>query len=723
MKYVALLAFNQIVLTHPYLIAQQEDVIMDCIDSPDMSIRLRALDLVVGMVSSENLMPIVGRLMRQLRSPVTRKNRQENMSLAVHEADEDGSDSESPGEDHSKARRNDTDAAVALSDEYKVDVIQRILKMCSSNNYANFVDFDWYLDILIQLARSAPSAATTSSAQNRSLAANNLGLTDVSEYIGNDLRNVAVKVKAVRASATKAAESIVIDGFRGTVLQAAGTQGILRPIAWMVGEYASYLSSPEDVLVALLHFTKSQGAPEVLSMLLQAAPKVFAVLSGDDSITWSPERKTMLSLLMARIIHFIEPMGLHPDLEVQERAVEFTELLRLAAEASAGQEPSSAGNFQAAPLLLTQAIPTLFSGLDLHSIAAGAQRNIPTPDNLDLDQPISERLNELLREAELSTFNEADEDEFGVYYHQKPSTANISITEPAINRVEKSNEKQGSSYQYDSEDSYLDPDIIARRQAERLERNRDDPFYIADTSRGPGTSTPFDAIIRNDNGNDVDIDSIPIMPLDLGKISPVVSGSRGHRTGSPKTRQHIQVAADETLVPSDVSTPQNEDSEASTDGKLRSRAPKPKKSPLSLDSSNIGAFSLEGDDGAVSTDYERQRQDEEEMAKAMQEVESLRLEMQRANERIQASQGVPPEGTVVKKKSKKKAQPVVSDETGSATIVQTKKKKPKGKISDEPGQHSGDVVTRSKKSKKKRSHTQEKGAADANASKDTQGLV
>ena len=44
---------------------------MDCLDSTDISIRLRALDLVSGMVSSGNLITVVGRLMRQLRSPVT----------------------------------------------------------------------------------------------------------------------------------------------------------------------------------------------------------------------------------------------------------------------------------------------------------------------------------------------------------------------------------------------------------------------------------------------------------------------------------------------------------------------------------------------------------------------------------------------------------------------------------------------------------------------------
>lgn len=66
-KYVALLAFNKIVLTHPWLVAQQEDVILECIDSADISIRIKALDLVQGMVSGDNLVSIVGRLMRQLK--------------------------------------------------------------------------------------------------------------------------------------------------------------------------------------------------------------------------------------------------------------------------------------------------------------------------------------------------------------------------------------------------------------------------------------------------------------------------------------------------------------------------------------------------------------------------------------------------------------------------------------------------------------------------------
>lgn len=158
MKFVALLAFNKIVLTHPFLVAQQEDVIMDCIDSSDMSIRLRALDLVVGMVSSDNLLSIVGQLMRQLRHSSAPSKDEGHVPTTIEPAAE--SDDESP----EVVIKPDNGASKdpLISDEYKIDVINRILQMCSSNNYGNLLDFDWYIDILIQLVRNAPIVSQAS---------------------------------------------------------------------------------------------------------------------------------------------------------------------------------------------------------------------------------------------------------------------------------------------------------------------------------------------------------------------------------------------------------------------------------------------------------------------------------------------------------------------------------------------------------------------------------
>jgi AP-3 complex subunit delta-1 len=678
-KYVALLAFNRIVLTHPILVTQQEDVIMDCLDSIDITIRLRALDLVVGMVNSENLMSIVGRLMRQLRnSPVTSADAQDGDGRASPQSLVPRADSDDEGPEMGIKSKTGADSTPLLPDNYKIDVIRRILEMCSGQNYANLLDFDWYIDVLLQLVRNSP-VSTTGSSDNLILRESTS--TDVSEKVGDELRNVAVKVKAVRASATGAAESIINASYNGTLSQVGAGKGALRPAVWIAGEYAVYLSNPEDVLTALLQLSKSTSNAETLAVYIQCILKIISLLVGDEQSLWTPERKTIMSLLMARVLHTLEPLGMHPDLEVQERAVEFTELLRLAAEASAGQDTSSDTVEQDAPLLLTQAIPSLFSGLELNSVAPGAQRNVPVPTGLDLEQPINPRLSELLRATESAVSDETDKDDFQIYYHEPIPVNTVSSLEPAISRLAVKEKKDDASPSYQgSEDSYLDPDIVARRRAERQERYKDDPFYIAPSEGRSGASTPLHNILKNDNGTDLDIDSIPIMQLDLGNtISTLPDVSRPRP--SSRIRQRIQVAADETLGTSGTSTPRNEDSDTSLNGPSKSRVAKVKQSLLHVDSSSIGNFSLEGEDNRNSgpLDFERQQLEDAEMAKAMREVEKLRLEMQRANERIQAAQDVPVEGTIVKKKAKKKTKvPVLGEEEAPKP-----KKKKKVKQQDE----------------------------------------
>jgi len=692
-KYVALLAFDKIVLTHPFLVAQQEDVIMDCIDSPDISIRLRALDLVVGMVSSDNLMSIVGRLMRQLRNspskPAAAVNHQHSGTI------EPAADSDEESPEVAIKSPSGPFQDPFLPDDYKIDVINRILQMCSSNNYGNLVDFDWYLDILIQLVRSAPVPIQTSRDLDNEFESKLSVESDVSERVGDELRNVAVKVKAVRSQAAKAAESMLMLAFNDNSTQFTSSSGALRPISWVVGEYASHLSSPEDTLTALLQITRSASSAEGLIIYLQALPKLFALLAGDEHIRWTLERKTMISLLMARIIHTLEPLAMHPDLEVQERAVEFSELLKLAAEAASGQDTSSETNEHEAPLLLTQAIPSLFTGQELNSVAIGAQKNVPIPSTLDLEQPINPNLNNLLRAVDSSSFDQPDPDEFEVYYHQQPPpTSAAGTSEPAINRLGGADEPV-HSYQQNSEESYLDPDIVARRRAERLERNKDDPFYIA-PSDGSGISTPLHSILQSNNGQDLDLDAIPIMQLDLGKAN--LHTTEHKKPSVIKARQRIQVAADETLPISGSSTPRNDDTENSADGRLQKpRTAKAKHSLLQVDSSHIGAFSLEGD-STSSIDFERQQKEEAEMAKAMREVEKLRLEMQRANERIEAAQGVPSGGTLVKKKKKK----VVKAGEGDSGAVGKNKKAKKATIEKEQGGVSPLAVETIKPKKKKK---------------------
>ena len=54
---------SKILLTNPKSVQTHKDLIMQCLDDKDESIRLRSLDLLYGMVSKKNLMEIIKKLM------------------------------------------------------------------------------------------------------------------------------------------------------------------------------------------------------------------------------------------------------------------------------------------------------------------------------------------------------------------------------------------------------------------------------------------------------------------------------------------------------------------------------------------------------------------------------------------------------------------------------------------------------------------------------------
>lgn len=723
LKYVALLAFDKIVRSHPHLVSQQQDVILECIDDPDISIRMRALDLVVGMVNTDNLTAIVGRLMRQLRnapiaSATNDPNNDRSREMGINPYADDDSDAEETLPEHELH----SDQPPPLPDDYRINVIQRILEMCSRDTYSNIADFEWYIDVLVQLVRVAP--ATRSSAvsdENEDLEHED----DVGSDIGRELQNVAVRVKSVRAEAVDAAQSLVLIDRRDQMFPASGNggQGVLEFAGWLVGEYADYLTRPEPVMTSLLHPTSLQLSFKTLAVYLQAIPKVFSSIAGSDRISWTPERKTLMSLLMARIIHFLEPLSTHPSLEVQERAVEYLELMRLAAEAASGT--ATGGNhdgFTDPPLLLTQAIPALFSGAELNPVAPGAQRKVPVPEDLDLDVPINPNLQRLLFQADNEGFETEEDDVYAAYSEPVAAYADApAIVTPAADRLDAPH-KEPTSYQNAAEEEYLDPDIIARRKAERRERHKDDPFYI-DPDGGSGTVTPLSRIVRDGNreNNELDIDSIPIMELHLDSKA---SSSPLPRSRSPrKPARRVEIMGDESLGPAEA--------DASRDHVVQPRPAKTKKSLLEVDSSGLGSLSLVDDEDVTGRkltafEIERKAQEDAEMKRALQEVERLRLEMQRASERLHVKEEV----AVKKKKKKVRKVEVGGDDEASvlgggleargqaeaeadvAPVKKKKKKKGKGKSEGDGGNGVNDggeeeeqEEGKAKKKKKKKKRT------------------
>lgn len=665
-KYVALLAFNRIVASHSYLVSAHQDVIMNCIDDPDISIRMQALDLGAGMVNSDNIVTVVERLMNQLRNAPFSINIVGNgrkQALGVEPA------ADSEGEDPEEMLRPSKEAqcgASALPAKYRVSIIGRILDMCSKDTYANILDFEWYVETLVQLVRLLPAGTMVESGQsedrvNTSHDPPESVEDDVSCSIGWELRNVAVRVSSIRAEAVQATNSLLViqENESSAVLAHVGDQCVLRFAAWIVGEYAGDLLDAYSTLTSLIHPRTHSLPPIVISAYLQSVPKVLISIISNDALLWNLERKTMVSLLLARVVHFLEPLATHPSLEVQERSVELHELIRVAIQAVTGHGVEN----EYGPLLLTKALPALFSGSELNPVAPNAQEKVPQPENLDLDSPINQHLLDLLDGVDEDYATEPESADFEWFYNHRPSQKVSTVAAfHALPPVEAGK----LSYQQ-SESDTIDPDTIARKRIKRQGRNRDDPFYIASDDPSSGTSTPFHDILRNTNGADVDVDSIPIMNLELEDKSSEVE-HLGVDVTKPK-RKHpkkFHIATDENIdlvEPATDRTPQSGGRAINASGSSTRKRDTSKKALLEVDSSGLGGFSLESDQN-VSGQLDTEEQDiiDAEMAKALQEVERLQLEMQRASERVRAADGIPPEGTLVKKKKRKKRKDEVPEE-------------------------------------------------------------
>ena len=93
---------SRILSTHPKSVQGHKDLILQCLDDKDESIRLRALDLLYGMVTKKNLMEIVKKLM-------------------VHMDKAEGS-------------------------HYRDELLSKIVVICSQSNYQFVTNFEWSVD-------------------------------------------------------------------------------------------------------------------------------------------------------------------------------------------------------------------------------------------------------------------------------------------------------------------------------------------------------------------------------------------------------------------------------------------------------------------------------------------------------------------------------------------------------------------------------------------------
>ncbi|GBE77252.1 AP-3 complex subunit delta [Sparassis crispa] len=478
LKYIALLAMVNIVPTHPELVAEYQDMIVSSVDDQDISIRMRALDLLSAMAGRNNLQTIV----QQLLSHLVRSDSSALPSATQSLSQNTSSTNPKPAN------------APSQSSAYRLTLAQRILSLCSKDTYDNVVDFEWYLSVLVDLAYIAD--------------------VEVGAEIRDQLVDVTSRVRAARRFAVQLMVKLLTDdSFLLNAQEEGSCAEVLWAAAFICGEYCGELAEPQKLLTYLLQPNINVLDPETIAVYLQAALKVFGYWAAELAGRWDnddlPKVKSLVEMVEERVTEF----AASSDIEVQERAANILQLFTFVRadlnaykpkpDNSLGLGESSTSIFD--PIVSTEPnfpkslflIRPLFDTYELNAVAPNAQASVPVPEGLDLDAWIIPPPKQVL--------NDIDE-------------ADGQITEPRHKKSRKgkgkdtgSSKVRGKKKAEQAENGTIaKPEVETaesraereRRKQERLERMRDDPYYLIDDR--PSSTKPTVE----------DVDSIPVVRLD-----------------------------------------------------------------------------------------------------------------------------------------------------------------------------------------------------------------
>ncbi|VEU41174.1 unnamed protein product [Pseudo-nitzschia multistriata] len=281
LKYLGLVGFGSLVQSFPKVLSSSgyRPLILACLSDEDVTIRSRALDLLPSMASRKNLVELVGQLLQHVEF---------------------------------------------ANGTYKLDLVAKVVEMCSGDKYALMQDFRWYLDTLLQLGHMR-------------------GLDAHGELLRSQICDVALRVLPVRAYAVKRSMEVLLEGNNDNNAANITDNGrgkhimpeILPALAWIVGEYSDLL--PEamtmDSDAVYIYDENSEGpshsllqavtapinsnklAASTQSVFLQASLKIFAASCANSQVSDS-ELEACVHTIFFNLGVYMEST----DSEVRERA-------------------------------------------------------------------------------------------------------------------------------------------------------------------------------------------------------------------------------------------------------------------------------------------------------------------------------------------------------------------------------------------------------------------
>ncbi|XP_042552975.1 AP-3 complex subunit delta-1 isoform X2 [Dipodomys spectabilis] len=248
LKYLGLLAMSKILKTHPKSVQSHKDLILQCLDDKDESIRLRALDLLYGMVSKKNLMEIVKKLM--------------------------------------------THVDKAEGTTYRDELLTKIIDICSQSNYQYITNFEWYISILVELTR--------------------LEGTRHGHLIAAQMLDVAIRVKAIRRFAVSQMSSLLDSAHLVTSsTQRNGICEVLYAAAWICGEFSEHLQEPHQTLEAMLRPKVTTLPGHIQAVYVQNVVKLYAsILQQQEQAAEAEAAQEVTQLMVERLPQFVQSADL-----------------------------------------------------------------------------------------------------------------------------------------------------------------------------------------------------------------------------------------------------------------------------------------------------------------------------------------------------------------------------------------------------------------------------
>lgn len=513
LKFVGLLALIKVVKLFPDFIHKIEgvsDVIKHCLTNKDLIIKLKALEICQYLLTDDNIADLVKTLLMQLVQDEENPNVPENIKLEI----------------------TDKVLQIASTDNYSM--------IPNFKWYVTALKEIINLTIIPSTSEFSYSASVVSVNASRTIASK-IGnefkslcvkvpsirlfvlLNVVAEYITMKapLDHCPLLMRDLYWVLGEYAESY-IDEKEDVNFRAIALEQKLQLIQCIINNVIDVLIGDE------IHFPISKKLldlpePEVLCILIQALIKLFSSIVLDYQYVYSKsgvlpaDKYYHLCSLLFKLVEYLENWELHLDYEVQERSLSWLEFLRLCIESldksaleevkkiqqaeveryktifqkertdlcsthetssgddrdileiesdtsSLESDENEEGNIQASwaespdsnknqpmnesqhlPPLLTEILPSFFNLYQLNPVSISAQKRITVPEDLDLDSLIKAAPEYCLVESESEP--EVEEQEF----------------EEEVQKVEEENNER----------------VIA----ERLDRMKDDPYYITSSGK------------------------------------------------------------------------------------------------------------------------------------------------------------------------------------------------------------------------------------------------